>query len=77
MSKINETLIYEFEKETKQSLSEISSETQEKERLLIQTIQRLEDSSYDKDKRIYEIKDKIKKLLHLKEEVSFLRGECE
>jgi hypothetical protein len=67
----------EFEKELNSLQDSLTKSVQEEEQMLHQTIKELEDSDFDKEKKLQELDEKIKKLLQIQEKILKLRSQSE
>jgi hypothetical protein len=74
---INEAMYAEFEKELNSLQDSLTKSVQEEEQMLHQTIKELEDSDFDKEKKLQELDEKIKKLLQIQEKILKLRSQSE
>lgn len=74
---INEAMYAEFEKELNSLQDSLTKSVQEEEQMLHQTIKELEDSDFDKEKKLQELEEKIKKLLQIQEKILKLRSQSE
>ena len=74
---INEAMYADFEKELNSLQDSLTKSVQEEEQMLHQTIKELEDSDFDKEKKLQELEEKIKKLLQIQEKILKLRSQSE